>query len=150
LYDDSADCKGTCFTRSSIGWRSGIGDYAELWHHVVPSVSVVWLGASNWKCANAGGNKIYENEKCLATKTVFSFRSAFLIVTTVTEDARETTFLFRRLSMALQRWKAIFFHSTMFCFIEFLANFYRSILLLLTSQEATYYIGHNVRVMCII
>ena len=42
------------------------------------SVSVVWLGASNCKCANAGGNKIDENEKCLATKTVFKFSFSLL------------------------------------------------------------------------
>ena len=35
------------------------------------------------------------------------------IGTTITEDTRETTFLFQRLSMALQRGNAVSFHSTM-------------------------------------
>ena len=34
-------------------------------------------------------------------------------ITTITEDTRETTFLFQRLSMALQRGNAVSFHSTM-------------------------------------
>jgi len=34
-------------------------------------------------------------------------------ITTVTEDTRETTFLFQRLSMALQRGNAISLHITM-------------------------------------
>ena len=34
-------------------------------------------------------------------------------ITTITEDTRETTFLFRRLSMALQRGNAVSFHNTM-------------------------------------
>jgi len=34
-------------------------------------------------------------------------------ITTVTEDTRETTFLFQRLSMALQRGNAVSFHNTM-------------------------------------
>ena len=34
-------------------------------------------------------------------------------ITTITEDARETTFLFQRLSMALQRGNAVSFHNTM-------------------------------------
>jgi len=33
--------------------------------------------------------------------------------TTITEDTRETTFLFQRLSMALQRGNAVSFHNTM-------------------------------------
>ena len=34
-------------------------------------------------------------------------------ITTITEDTRETTFLFKRLSMALQRGNAVSFHNTM-------------------------------------
>ena len=34
-------------------------------------------------------------------------------ITTITEDTRETTFLFQRLSMALQRRNAVSFHNTM-------------------------------------
>ena len=34
-------------------------------------------------------------------------------ITTVTEDTRETTFLFQRLSMALQRENAVAFRNTM-------------------------------------
>jgi len=34
-------------------------------------------------------------------------------ITTTTEDTRETTFLFQRLSMALQRGNAVSFHNTM-------------------------------------
>jgi len=34
-------------------------------------------------------------------------------ITTVTEDTRETTFLFQRLSMALQRGNAVGFRNTM-------------------------------------
>jgi len=34
-------------------------------------------------------------------------------ITTITEDTRETTFLFQRLSMALQRKNAVSFHNTM-------------------------------------
>jgi len=34
-------------------------------------------------------------------------------ITTVTEDTRETTFLFQRLSMALQRGNAVAFRNTM-------------------------------------
>jgi len=34
-------------------------------------------------------------------------------ITTITEDTRETTFLFQRLSMALQRGNAVSFHNTM-------------------------------------
>jgi len=34
-------------------------------------------------------------------------------ITAVTEDIRETTFFFRRLSMALQRGNAVSFHNTM-------------------------------------
>jgi len=34
-------------------------------------------------------------------------------ITTITEDTRETTFLFRRLSMALQTENAVSFHNTM-------------------------------------
>jgi len=34
-------------------------------------------------------------------------------ITTITEDNRETTFLFQRLSMALQRGNAVSFHNTM-------------------------------------
>ena len=34
-------------------------------------------------------------------------------MTTITEDTRETTFLFQRLSMALQRVNAVSFHNTM-------------------------------------
>jgi len=34
-------------------------------------------------------------------------------ITTITEDTRETTFLFQRLSMALQRGNAVYFHNTM-------------------------------------
>jgi len=34
-------------------------------------------------------------------------------ITTITEDIRETTFLFQRLSMALQRGNAVSFHNTM-------------------------------------
>jgi len=33
-------------------------------------------------------------------------------ITTITEDTRETTFLFQRLSMALQRGNAVSFHNT--------------------------------------
>jgi len=33
-------------------------------------------------------------------------------ITTITEDTRETTFLFQRLSMALQKGNAVSFHST--------------------------------------
>jgi len=33
-------------------------------------------------------------------------------MTAVTEDTRETTYLFQRLSVALQRGNAVFFHST--------------------------------------
>jgi len=36
-----------------------------------------------------------------------------IIITTITEDTRETTFLFQRLSMALQRGNAVSFHNTM-------------------------------------
>jgi len=34
-------------------------------------------------------------------------------ITTITEDTRETTFLFQRLSMALQRGNVVSFHNTM-------------------------------------
>jgi len=34
-------------------------------------------------------------------------------ITTITEDTRETTFLFQRVSMALQRGNAVSFHNTM-------------------------------------
>ena len=34
-------------------------------------------------------------------------------ITTITEDTRETTFLFQHLSMALQRGNAVSFHDTM-------------------------------------
>jgi len=34
-------------------------------------------------------------------------------ITTITEDTRETTFLFQRLSMDLQRGNAVSFHNTM-------------------------------------
>jgi len=34
-------------------------------------------------------------------------------ITTITEDTRETTFLFQHLSMALQRGNAVSFHNTM-------------------------------------
>ena len=34
-------------------------------------------------------------------------------ITTITEDTRETTFLFQRLSMALQRGNAVSFHNIM-------------------------------------
>ena len=34
-------------------------------------------------------------------------------ITTITEDTRETTFLFQHLSMALQRENAVSFHNTM-------------------------------------
>jgi len=34
-------------------------------------------------------------------------------ITTITEDTRETTFLFQRFSMALQRGNAVSFHNTM-------------------------------------
>jgi len=34
-------------------------------------------------------------------------------ITAITEDTRETTFLFQRLSMALQRGNAVSFHNTM-------------------------------------
>jgi len=34
-------------------------------------------------------------------------------ITTITEDTRETTFIFQRLSMALQRGNAVSFHNTM-------------------------------------
>jgi len=34
-------------------------------------------------------------------------------ITTITEDTRETTFLFQRLSMALKRGHAVYFHNTM-------------------------------------
>jgi len=34
-------------------------------------------------------------------------------ITTITEDTRETTLLFQRLSMALQRGNAVSFHNTM-------------------------------------
>jgi len=34
-------------------------------------------------------------------------------ITTITEDTRETTFLFQRLSMALRRGNAVSFHNTM-------------------------------------
>jgi len=34
-------------------------------------------------------------------------------ITTITEDTRETTFLFKRLSMALQRGNAVSFDNTM-------------------------------------
>jgi len=34
-------------------------------------------------------------------------------ITTITEDTQETTFLFQRLSMALQRGNAVSFHNTM-------------------------------------
>jgi len=34
-------------------------------------------------------------------------------ITTITEDTRETTFLFQRLCMALQRGNAVSFHNTM-------------------------------------
>jgi len=34
-------------------------------------------------------------------------------ITTITEDTRETTFLFQRLSMALQSENAVSFHNTM-------------------------------------
>jgi len=34
-------------------------------------------------------------------------------ITTITEDSRETTFFFQRLSMALQRGNAVSFHNTM-------------------------------------
>jgi len=34
-------------------------------------------------------------------------------ITTITEDTRETKFLFQRLSMALQRRNAVSFHNTM-------------------------------------
>jgi len=34
-------------------------------------------------------------------------------ITTITEDIQETTFFFRRLSMALQRGNAVSFHNTM-------------------------------------
>jgi len=34
-------------------------------------------------------------------------------ITTITEDTRETTFLFQRLSMALQRGNAVSFNNTM-------------------------------------
>ena len=33
-------------------------------------------------------------------------------ITTITEDTRETTFLFQRLSMALRRGNAVTFHNT--------------------------------------
>ena len=35
------------------------------------------------------------------------------LITTITEDTRETTFLFQRLSMDLQRENAVSFHNTM-------------------------------------
>ena len=35
------------------------------------------------------------------------------IYLSITEDTRETTFLFQRLSMALQRGNAVSFHNTM-------------------------------------
>jgi len=34
-------------------------------------------------------------------------------INTITEDTRETTFLFQRVSMALQRGNAVSFHNTM-------------------------------------
>jgi len=34
-------------------------------------------------------------------------------ITAITEDTRETTFLFQRLSIALQRRNAVSFHNTM-------------------------------------
>jgi len=34
-------------------------------------------------------------------------------IATITEDTRETTFLFQRLSMALQRGNAVSFHNAM-------------------------------------
>jgi len=34
-------------------------------------------------------------------------------ITTITEDTRETTFLFQSFSMALQRGNAVSFHDTM-------------------------------------
>jgi len=34
-------------------------------------------------------------------------------ITTITEDTRKTTFLFQRLSMAIQRGNAVSFHNTM-------------------------------------
>jgi len=34
-------------------------------------------------------------------------------ITTITEDTRETTFLFQRFAMALQRGNAVSFHNTM-------------------------------------
>jgi len=34
-------------------------------------------------------------------------------ITTMTEDTRETTFLFQRFSMALQRGNVVSFHNTM-------------------------------------
>jgi len=34
-------------------------------------------------------------------------------ITTITEDTRETTFLFQRFSVALQRGNAVSFHNTM-------------------------------------
>jgi len=34
-------------------------------------------------------------------------------ITTITEDTRETAFIFERLSMALQRGNAVSFHNTM-------------------------------------
>ena len=34
-------------------------------------------------------------------------------ITTIAEDTRETTFLFKRLSMALQRGNAVSIHNTM-------------------------------------
>ena len=59
---------------------------------------------------------------CTCFKTLFGFftltckGNKIMIgrrITTVTEDTRETTFLFQRLSMALQRGNAVSFQNTM-------------------------------------
>jgi len=41
-------------------------------------------------------------------------------IATITEDTRETTFFFQRLSMALQRGNAVSFHDTTFPTSEYL------------------------------
>jgi len=59
------------------------------------------------------------NEPCIQTAGTWHEMAIELTqeigrrITTITEDNRETTFLFQRLSMALQRRNAVSFHNTM-------------------------------------
>ena len=47
------------------------------------------------------------------SETIIMFDEIGRRITTITEDTRETTFLFQCLSMPLQRGNAVSFHNTM-------------------------------------